>query len=184
LLLGPSRGRRIYVAESDGDVKGVAVVSRRYAHRWGAYTLLLDERAAEPLARVVDRSPARDVNGFSGDVAPLQPYIGRARRLDVVKWRASDGQAQLRSDVAAVDPRSRLATRADVRQLVELYSDYPLNDAPTMFQLRRMLRRSIAQALPIPIVEVDGRIVAALRMGSRGCRFAHGEPGVPIRAMD
>jgi GNAT superfamily N-acetyltransferase len=41
-----------------------------------------------------------------------------------------------------------------------------------MVQLRRMLRRSIDQGLPLAVLEVDGEIVAASRMESRGCRYA------------
>lgn len=172
LLLGPSRGRRIYVAESGTEVAGVAVVYRRYVDRWGAYTLLLDESAAEPLARIVDRSPAREVAGAEGDVAPLQQYMARARKLDVLVWTAAEGGLLVGPQFSDVDPRSRLATRADVDGLAELYAELPFIDAPTMFQLRRMLRRSIDQGLPIPILEVDGEIVAAARMESRGCRYA------------
>jgi hypothetical protein len=159
------------VAEHDGEVCGIAVVYRRYLDRWGAYTLLLDAAAAEPLARIVDRSRAGEIGGVESDVTPLKPHLTRARDLTVLDWIVN-AKYDVLPEFEEVDPRSRLATRSDVPQLAELYAGWPFIDAPTMFQLRRMLRRSIDAGLPQMIVEVDGCIVAALRIESRGCRYA------------
>jgi hypothetical protein len=172
LLLGPSRSRRIYVAEQGEEVIGMAVVYRRHLDRWGAYTLLLHDVAAKALARVVDRSPARDVAGVAGDVSPLHPFVRRARkRVDQV-FNHFLPDLPFRPEFAEPDPRTRLATPADVRGLAKLYAEYPFIDAPTMVQLRRMFRRSFDQGLPIVVLEADGEILAAERMESRGCRYA------------
>src|SRR5262245_3213024 len=84
LLLGPSRGRRIYVVEDGDRLLGVLSVERLAVGQWKANATVLDPAAARPLAEVLDRSPARLVGGPIEDIEPLAGFARRAMLLSTI----------------------------------------------------------------------------------------------------
>ena len=116
------------------------------------------------------------MTGFEEDIAPLEPHLRRLREtwvLPVVRadWPFPEGLAQTLAAELPVDPRTRIATLADLDSLVELYEQYELDDIPTRFQLRGSLRRAMTAGLPVVVLEIDGRIVGAQRMLSKTRRY-------------
>ena len=76
------RQAKIWIAElPDGEPAGVAGCIRVCFDRWYGASLLLDERGAEPLARVLDRSPAWRIWGAARHVEPLCSWLTRVRHI-------------------------------------------------------------------------------------------------------
>jgi hypothetical protein len=176
LLQGPGSGRRVYAVERGGELLGAVALARRCLDRWGAHAVVLHADAAPLLAARIDRSPAREVTGFEEDIAPLEPHLRRLREtwaLPVIRadWPIPEDMAQTIVAELPVDPRTRIATLADLDGLIELYEQYELDDIPTRFQLRRSLRRAMTAGLPMVVLEIDGRIVGAGRMLSETRRY-------------
>jgi hypothetical protein len=154
-------------------VLGVVAMYRQCLDVWGAFAVVLDHDAAPLLADRIDRSPARDVVGYEQDLVPLLPHTRRLRET----WEAPSFRVSWPIPASVmdgtIDPRSRCATPADLEQLVALYEHYELDDIPTRFQLRRSLRRALRDGLPIVVVEVEGHLVAAMRVMWESCRYMY-----------
>ena len=133
-----SRTCRAWIVD-DGEQRPVAavVVVRPTFDRWYATVLLLDRRAAGDVAAIVDRSPAWSVNGAAPDIAPLVPRLRRRCYVDVRPWVVTAYPNEV-TDVP--DASTRLASRADLDALVELYSEFEFVGGLTAWQLRAMLR--------------------------------------------
>lgn len=166
LLNGRRREVRVVAVENDdGGIAGIAVAMRECLDRWEATAIVLDPRAAEPLARWLDAGPARAIVGLARDLDPLVPYLERVGSVGRMPWYAFPApvpQLPAWLDLPAGD-RSRVASRRDGRGLARAYESYELDGIPTILQLRRHVRRHLRRGLPALVVEADGKIVAASR---------------------
>jgi len=154
------REARAWLAESGGDVVGAVVSIRLCFDRWFAGALVLDEVAAAPLARVIDRSNARQVMGLRAHVESVLPHLRRLHRVLLLK---AGSIAPGVPAPEAPDPRGRVATNEDLPALLELYRGYELDVFPTTRSLQRYLEPRVARG-DVVVVEVEGRIVGADRV--------------------
>jgi len=137
--------------------------------RWTASVYLRDPGAAEPIARLLDRSCAWSVGGAADDIRPLLPHLRRARRVLVAPWiLASHPVPDL---LGAPDDHTRVATALDLDQLVELYSGYEMAWPMTRWQLRQYVRHALADHLVV-VYETADRIVGAVVIRGRTRRYA------------
>lgn len=175
LLCTRGRERRVVVAEhEDGRIAGIAVTAQECLDRWTATVLLLDDAAAPTLAPSLDRGPARELVGLAGDVEPVLPHLRRARNVIRMPWNAIAAPIPPLPEwlVGDLEGEGRVATRRDVRAVARLYDAYEFQGPPTRIQLRRQLRRALRRGMPALVVETDGKIVAANRIGLRTRRYA------------
>ena len=159
--LSASRWQRLrhrVVTTGDGRTVAVVTYKRLCFDVWTAAVYLADPSAAEVVAGLIDRSPARTVTGAAVDVVPLADHLQRRRGSVLVPRFVAphpvDGIA------GPADERTRLASPADLDALVELYRRYELVPVPTVWQLRSYLRRTLASETVIVAVE-DDTIVGA-----------------------
>jgi N-acetylglutamate synthase-like GNAT family acetyltransferase len=166
-----SRTCRAWIVE-DGARRPAAavVVARPTFDRWYAMVLLLDERAAAEVASLVDRSPAWSVNGAAPDIAPLVPLLKRQRSVDVRPWVVTAYPVEV---TQVPDDSTRLATKADLDALVELYSTFEFVGGLTAWQLRAMLRHVLDRHYIIVIgwPGDEARLAGALAITTRTRRY-------------
>lgn len=127
--------------DPDGRTAG-AVVLRRWGPRaWLGYGLVLDASAAPVLGEVIDRSPARSLLGFAGDLASLRPHVSR--------WRDSTSvpAAGVAPGFDWPDPPAwaRPAQPRDHAQMTELAWRYGPHSLRRRGLLSRRIRRAIAE---------------------------------------
>jgi N-acetylglutamate synthase-like GNAT family acetyltransferase len=166
-----SRTCRAWIVEDHDRRPAAAVVAVRPTFdRWYAMVLLVDERAAAAAAALVDRSPAWSVNGAATDIAPLVPLLRRRRFVDVRPWVITTYPNEV-TDVP--DDTTRLASRADLEALVELYSNFEFVGGLTAWQLRAMLRHVLDRhyIIVIPWPGDDARFAGALAITARTRRY-------------
>lgn len=166
-----SRTCRAWIVD-DSERRPVAavVVVRPTFDRWYATVLLLDRGAAAEVAAIVDRSPAWSVNGAAPDIAPLVPLLQRRHYVDVRPWVVTAYPNEV-TDVP--DDSTRLASRADLDALVELYSTFEFVGGLTAWQLRAMLRHVLDRHYII-VVERPGHeagLAGALAVTTRTRRY-------------
>jgi N-acetylglutamate synthase-like GNAT family acetyltransferase len=166
-----SRTCRAWIVE-DGERRPAAavIVVRPTFDRWYAMVLLLDQRAAAEASALVDRSPAWSVNGAAPDIAPLIPLLQRRRFVDVRPWVVTAYPVEVTD---APNDTTRLATRADLDGLVELYSSFEFVGGLTAWQLRVMLRHVLDRHYVI-VVESPGEeagFAGALAITTRTRRY-------------
>ena len=162
-----SRTCRAWIVEDDERRPTAAViVVRPTFDRWYAMVLLLDQRAATEVSALVDRSPAWSVNGAAPDIAPLIPLLQRRRFVDVRPWVVTAYPIEV---TEVPDDVTRLASRADLDALVELYSTFEFVGGLTTWQLRTMLRHLLDRHYVI-VVEWpgdDARFAGAVAITTR-----------------
>ena len=163
------RDRARLVTQADGSVAGVVLLTRVCRDRWYAKPLLLDERAAPLLARIIERSRARGILGPEEHVGPVAAHVQRAGRQHSVPW-AWVPPPMPGPDVP-LDPRTRIATRADLDALVALYRDFRLDPIPRT-QLRGVLTRILDDGMVVVGVE-GGELVAGMRAEVRSVRYLY-----------
>jgi hypothetical protein len=170
------RGVRVAVVDHQGATAGIVVWARMCADRWVCAPLTLQPGAAAGLARAIDASAARQVVGLGVDVDPLVSLLPRRRGEIRMPSFAIDPPIPFQRAERQPDAESRASTRmassSDVRALTRCYEAYELIDIPTVGQLRRHLRRELRHGNEVLVVELDGEIVAANRMGARSRRYA------------
>jgi hypothetical protein len=168
------RGVRAWVAElPDGQVGGVLVVFRLCRDRWCAAPLVLDDRAASAVARAVDRSPAFQLIGTTGNVAPVLPHLRRAGTVVEMPYTALSASGETLSKLnLAPEDGTRIASPADLDELIGVYREYELDFFTTEPRLRTHLRGALRQRR-IAVVERDGRIVGAFRAEWVSRKFMH-----------
>ena len=119
---------------------------------------------------LVDRSPAWSVNGAAPDIAPLIPLLQRRRFVDVRPWVVTAYPIEV---TEVPDDVTRLASRADLDALVELYSTFEFVGGLTAWQLRTMLRHLLDRHYVI-VVEWpgdDARFAGAVAITTRTRRY-------------
>ncbi len=167
---GLSRHNRAWLVEgADGSPTAVVLVGRLCRDWWFAKPLLLREDAAQPLARIIDRSPARGVLGPAEHVGPLISHLRRAKRTRSVPWAWV--RPPLPRPEVALDPRTRPATIADLDALVELYRSFSLDPIPQR-QLAGVLARIFDSGMVV-VGEEEGRLVAAMRAETRSRQYLY-----------
>lgn len=176
MLVGRLRDRtvgredRAFLVEDVGESPlGVVLVTRLCFDRWYAKPLLLDDRAAPLVARAVDRSRARGLFGPEEHVGPLVPFLSRAGRVRTMPWAWVP--PPLPPPESALDPRTRLATRADFGALVDLYRTFDLDPVPPR-RVAGVLARVLDRHM-IVVAEEQGRLVAAMRAETRSRRYLY-----------
>ena len=166
-----SRRCRAWIVDDDARRPVAAVVVVRPTFdRWYATVLLVDRRAAATVAAIVDRSPAWSVNGAAPDIASLIPLLRRRRYVDVRPWVVT----AYPNDVTEVpDGSTRLANRADLDALVELYSTFEFVGGLTAWQLRAMLRHVLDRHYIIVVErpDDDSGLAGALAVTTRTRRY-------------
>ncbi len=92
------------------------------------------------------------MNGAAPDIAPLIPLLQRRRFVDVRPWVVTAYPIEV---TEVPDDTTRLASRADLDALVELYSTFEFVGGLTAWQLRAMLRHVLDRHYVI-VVEWPG----------------------------
>ncbi|MGN6695044.1 MAG: GNAT family N-acetyltransferase [Aquihabitans sp.] len=159
--LRASIGRRWVLTVEDrvGRLQGAVVLHRLGPAQWEALPLVVDDAVVAVLARIVDRSPASIVLGVGRHVALLIPHLTRARTVGSSAFYGSEDMTV--EAPTSFDPRTRVATLADVPALADLFATYPLSRPPDRASWIRTLREMITDSFVV-VADVDGEIVGAL----------------------
>jgi N-acetylglutamate synthase-like GNAT family acetyltransferase len=167
-----SRTCRAWIVDDvDGRPASAVVLVRPTFDRWFATVLLLDDGAATDVARLVDRSPAWSVIGAAPDIAPLVPLLRRRSFVNVRPWVVTAYPVTV-TDVP--HESTRIAGRADLDALVELYSTFEFVGGMTTWQLRPLLRHVLDRHY-IVVTEWPGdatRLAGAAAITARARRYA------------
>lgn len=161
--------RAFIVEDTYAAPAGAVLLSRLCFDRWYAKPLLLKASAAPLLARTIDRSRARGILGPEEHVSDLLPHLCRAGRSRSMPWAWVPGP--LPAPDRPLDPRTRLATRADLGALVDLYRGFELDPVPPRrmeYLLAQMLERNM-----VVVAEGQGRLVAAMRAETRSRHYLY-----------
>lgn len=171
---GIGRGVHAWVATLPGGRPGAVLVTFRLCRdRWFATPLVIDEAAAPAIARRVDRSPAYQLVGTAGNVAPVVKHLRRAGTVVEMPYSAFRAdQETIEKLTLVLDDNTRMASPADLEELVAVYRDYELDFFTTEPRLRTHLRTAL-RGRRISVVEHDGRIVGAFRAEWMSRRFVH-----------
>ncbi len=168
-LIGLGRGRgRAWIATEQGSVDapprtvGMVCFSRQCIDMWVSGVHVIEPAAAEELAPIIDRGWTWAVHGPRSTMELLRPHLRRVRATVTMPWIVFESPISI---VDGTDVRARLATTRDLDGLVALYAQYELPVAATIWQTRRLLRRSVEREMVI-VCEVDGRLAAAMRMSN------------------
>jgi len=155
--LNPTRLRAWLIG--DGTTTVGAVVETRICYdRWEAFAALDDPAFAPLVARVVDRGPAILFTGLVHQLEPVLPLLSRLRFAHQALLAV--GPHPVHRYSGEPDPRTRLATASDFRQLADLYCTYGIGVESTRWQIASSVRRNLRHRLVIVLV-IDDRIVAA-----------------------
>ncbi len=185
LVYAGTRANRTWlITGPHGRAAGAVVLTRLCFDRWGAGVYLAEPEAGPVAAAVVQRSPAWHVAGAAADIRPLLAHLPRAQQVYVLPWGTAESPITL---FGAPDPRTRVATMADLEALVELYAAYESFGRLTRWQLRSHVRQLLRHHQVI-VFDDGGGLVAAAVIEGRTRRYvvvsnltvlpAHRESGI------
>lgn len=136
------RGRafvRMHLVKVGGTVGGALVMRRWSIAGWTAHPLVLDASAAAPIGRLIDRSGATDLMGFSVDTEAVRPHVRRwVQASTVTAASVPPGFAW-----PAPPDCTRPARAADLPVLRDLAWDHAPHSIPTRWQMRARMRSAI-----------------------------------------
>ncbi len=161
--------RAFIVEDTYAAPAGAVLLSRLCFDRWYAKPMLLHARAAPLLARTIDRSRSRGVLGPEEHVGALIPHLRRVQRSRTMPWAWVP--PPLPAPRGPLDPRTRLATAADLEALVDLYRGFELDPVPPRRigqLLAQMLERNV-----VVVAEGEGRLVAAMRAETQSRHYMY-----------
>jgi len=162
------RNCRTWLArDADGTLHGALLTVRTYPLHWVSYPLIIDERAAAPIGRAIDRGPATMVVGFRPDVEPVCSLIDRAGRPYVCHVGRFEWDLEVEWDDP--DPRTRLAGPLDVDQLTDMQWRTPLIDFPNRQAARQYVEACVGR--DAVVLEIDSQIVGSLMIAARTQRY-------------
>jgi len=149
---GLGRDMRGWVVETPaGALAGLVLLERLDVDRWVARPLLADPAAGAVAAARIAQSPAWAVLGTAPHVDPVVEHLDRVSRVQRRPFTAVDDPIRL----GPPDPRSRLASPADLPALVDLYEGYDTELWPTRTRVRRFLADTLESTFVV--VAAEGR---------------------------
>lgn len=137
-----SRGCKAFLAVApDGSPAGAVVLRRWRPLAWVAHGLVLGEASVPALGALIDRSPARSLQGFAPDLSALRPHVSRWRDSTTVPAAG----AEPGFDWPDPPTWARPAQPSDQGRITELAWHYGPHSLRRRRPLAERIRRAIAE---------------------------------------